>query len=119
MSFFIDAYRLGQVQEAKTDAIEAKVRADQAVDRLRDLEITVSHMALTCQAMWELLRELSDVTDAELLAKMKEVDLRDGKADGRMSPMIVQCPKCGKPSNTKHSQCMYCGAAIPKPHVFQ
>jgi hypothetical protein len=119
MSFIIDGYRLGQVQEAKTDAIEAKVRADQAVDRLRELETMVNHMALACQAMWELLRERVGITEAELLAKMKEVDLRDGAADGRMRPVIVNCPKCGKPTNTKHSQCMYCGAAIPKPHVFQ
>lgn len=119
MSLFLDGYNYGQIQEAKTDAIDAKVRADQAVNRLRELETTVSHMALACQAMWELLRERADVTDAELLAKMKEVDLRDGKADGRMRPAIVNCPNCGKPANTKHSQCIYCGAAIPKPHVFQ
>ena len=119
MSFIFDAYNYGQVQEAKTDAIDAKVRADQAVDRLRDLETTVNRMTLACQAMWELLRERVGINEAELLAKMKEVDLRDGTLDGRMTPVIVNCPKCGKPSNTKHSQCMYCGAAIPKPHVFQ
>jgi hypothetical protein len=119
MSFIFDGYNYGRIQEAKTDAIDAKVRADQAVDRLRELETTVNHMALACQAMWELLRERVGITEAELLARIKEVDLRDGAADGRMRPTTVYCPKCGKPSNTKHSQCMYCGAAISKPHVFQ
>ena len=119
MSMFFDGYNYGQIQEAKTDAIDAKVRADQAVNRLRELETTVNRTALACQAMWELLRERVGITEAELLAKIKEVDLRDGAADGRMRPVIVNCPKCGKPANTKHSTCMYCGAAIPKPHVFQ
>lgn len=117
MSLFVPSYPAGL--QANINASEAKVQAEQAVDRLRELEVTVSHMALACQAMWELLRERGGITDAELLAKIKEVDLRDGVADGRMRPVIVNCPKCGKPSNTKHSQCMYCGAAIPKPHVFQ
>jgi hypothetical protein len=119
MSFILGAYQYGQIQEAKTDAVQAKVQADQATDRLRELETTVNHMALACQAMWELLRERVGITEAELLARIKEVDLRDGTLDGRMTPVIVHCPKCGKPSNTRHSQCMYCGAAIPKPHVFQ
>lgn len=119
MSFIFDGYQYGRIQEAKNEAIDAKVRADQAVDRLRDLEATVNRTALVCQAMWELLRERVGITEAELLAKIKEVDLRDGAADGRMRPMAVNCPKCGKPSNTKHSQCIYCGAAIPKQHVFQ
>lgn len=117
MSLFVPGYQAGL--QANINANEAKVQADQAVDRMRELEVTVSHMALACQAMWELLRERASVTDAELLAKMKEVDLRDGSLDGRMRPVVVNCPKCGKPSNTKHSVCMYCGAAIPKPHVFQ
>jgi hypothetical protein len=117
MSLFVPGSSTGL--EANINASEAKVQAEQAVDRLRELEVTISHMALTCQAMWELLREHAGTTDAELLAKIKEVDLRDGVADGRMRPVVVNCPKCGKPSNTKHSVCMYCGAAIPKPHVFQ
>ena len=119
MSFIIDAYQQGQIAEAKTDAIQAKVEAAQYSDRVRELEITVNHMALACQAMWELLRVRVGITEEQLLAKIREVDLRDGTLDGRMTPVIVNCPKCGKPSNTKHSQCMYCGAAIPKPHVFQ
>jgi hypothetical protein len=117
MSLFVPGYQAGL--QANINASEAKVQADQAVDRMRGLEVTVNHMALACQAMWELLRERVGITEEELLAKIKEVDLRDGAADGRMRPVTVQCPKCGKPSSTKHSQCMYCGAAIPKPHVFQ
>jgi len=50
---------------------------------------------------------------------MTEVDLRDGTQDGRMTPVIITCPKCGKPSNSKNTRCMYCGAALAKPHVFQ
>jgi len=119
MSFFWQVYQQGQIQEAKTDAIEAKQQASQYSDRLRALEVQVNHMALACQAMWELLRERHGICEPELLAKMKEVDLRDGAQDDRMTPVLVKCPACGKPANSKSAKCMYCGAAIPKPHVFQ
>jgi len=109
----------GKSPRQKTDAITAKVTADQYADRLRELEFTINRMALGCQAMWELLRSRVGITEQELLAKMNEVDLRDGSQDGRMTPVPIACPQCGKPSNSRHSRCMYCGAALPKPHVFQ
>ena len=119
MSFIWQAYQQGQIAEAKTDAIEAKQQAIQYTDRVRALEAQVNHMALACQAMWELLRERTGIGEQELLAKMKEVDVRDGTPDGRMTPVLTKCPACGKPSNSKATVCIYCGAAVPKPHVFQ
>ena len=119
MSFTWDAYQQGQFAEVKTDAIEAKMQAAQYSDRVRALEVQVSHMALACQAMWEILREREGITETELLAKMKEVDLRDGAQDGRMTPVLTKCPACGKPSNSKNASCMYCGAVIPRRHVFE
>ena len=119
MSFVWQAYQQGQIAEAKTDAIEAKQQAAQYSDRVRALEVQVAHMALACQAMWEILRERTGISEVELLAKMKEVDLRDGAQDGRMSPVLINCPACGKPANSKTTRCMYCGATIPKQHVFQ
>jgi hypothetical protein len=119
MNFYYDLYRQGQIAEAKTYAIEAKTAADQSNDRMRELEFTVNRMALACQAMWELLRARSGITDDELLAKMHEVDLRDGIEDGRMTTKIIHCAKCGRPSNTRNARCMYCGAQLPRPSVFQ
>ena len=116
---YYDFYRMNQAVTAQTDAMKAKVTADQSADRVRELEFTVNRIALACQAMWELLRASSGVTDDELLAKMHEVDLRDGTEDGRMTTKIIYCAKCGKPSNTRHARCMYCGAELPRPSVFQ
>jgi len=119
MNFIWHAYQQGQIAEAKTDAIDAKQQAAQTSYRVRALETQVGHMALACQAMWELLRQRTGITEPELLAKMEEVDLRDGSPDGRMTPVLTKCPACGKPSNSKIASCIYCGAAIPKQHVFQ
>lgn len=109
----------GPNRRGKTDAIEAKQQASQYADRVHALEAQMAHVSLACQAMWEILRERTGISEADLLAKMKEVDMRDGTQDGRMSPVIIKCPACGKPANSKTTRCMYCGAAIPKQHVFQ
>jgi hypothetical protein len=119
MNFLLAGYQQGQIAEAKTDAIEAKMQAAQYSDRVHALEAQVNHMALACQAMWEILRDRFGVTEPELLAKINEVDLRDGARDGRMTPVQTTCAACGKPSNSKNASCMYCGAVLPKRHVFE
>ena len=50
---------------------------------------------------------------------MQEIDLRDGNADGRMTQRIVQCPACGAASNTRRPNCLMCGTALAKAHVFE
>jgi len=119
MSLFWQVHQQGQIAEAKTDAFEAKQQTAQFSDRVRSLEIQVAQTALACQAMWELLRERTGISEAELLAKIKEVDLRDGSQDGRMTTVPIKCPACGKPANSKMIRCLYCGVALPKQHVFQ
>jgi hypothetical protein len=119
MSYLWYAHQSGQIAEAKTDAAEAKTTTQQYADRVRELEFALGRTTLACQALWELLRARVGITEEELLAKMTEVDLRDGREDGRMTPVVIACPKCGKPSNTKNTRCLYCGAALQKPHVFQ
>jgi hypothetical protein len=60
-----------------------------------------------------------ETIDAELLAKISEIDLRDGVKDQKMTPRLTKCPGCGQTLSTKSSRCLYCGATVPKPHVFQ
>jgi len=119
MSILWETYRASDIVSAKTDAAEAKMSAQQYSERVRDLEYALGRTTLACQALWELLRARVGLTEDELLAKMTEVDLRDGVQDGRMTSVIITCPKCGRPSNSKNTRCMYCSAALVKPHVFQ
>jgi len=119
IDFMWNAYQQGQIAEVKTDAMQAKQDVAQYQERVRELEFAMGRTTLACQALWEILRSRFGLTEAELLAKINEVDLRDGKQDGRMTPMLISCPACGKPLNSKNSRCIYCCAAIQRPHVFQ
>ncbi len=104
----------GFIREA-VDSIEGqqasaeKIAAVSQKTEIQELREQVSRLALLNQAMWELVRERLQVTDADLEKAAQEVDLRDGVQDGRMSAHPLQCPRCKRVSNSRHKKCLYCG----------
>jgi rhomboid protease GluP len=38
-----------------------------------------------------------------------------------MAPRSITCPNCGRPTDARHSSCLWCGAPVPRPggHVLQ
>ena len=96
---------------------DAKVRG---IDHeLEHLHRRVERLALSCQAMWELLSEHTGITEEQLMARMEDIDFRDGSLDGKMKSGVMTCPTCKRRVNAKHSICMYCTHPIQKPHVFE
>ena len=49
------------------------------------------------RALFELFEETTGVLEARLKAKITEIDLRDGQADGRITPKAKRCPQCLHP----------------------
>lgn len=116
---FIDIYQQGQIGAAQEAAAEAQNRAQTAQELFLQMEKRVNHLALHCQAMWELLRERAEFSEDQLVAKVLEVDLRDGRNDGRISMQITDCPSCGRKTNSKRTSCVICGVELPKAHAFE
>ena len=85
------------------------------MSRQKNLEQEVRRLALMNQALWEVLRQRLGLTDEDLLRKVKEVDLRDGVEDGRMTEVGLECPTCGRVSSSKHWRCLYCGHQFERP----
>ena len=115
-----------------TGAVRAYDMADEAINNpppqaqrapsheaMEHLERRVNRLSLLCQSMWELLRERAEFTDDQLATKVLEVDLRDGRTDGRMATKITNCPSCGRKTNSKRANCVICGAELPKAHPFE
>lgn len=116
---FWEFYQQRMIHNADARAGRAEVRAENVGRTLDRLEDKVDALALTCQALWELLEERTNLTENELMAKMNEIDLRDGRADGRMGTGGQACPKCGRTLSRRRHTCMYCGEAVGKDHLFQ
>ena len=85
---------------------------------VRQLDDKVDRLALICRAMYELIRESSDISDEQLAAKVTEVDLRDGKADGKMTPQQKDCPECDAKICARFNRCLFCGYKDPSGDVF-
>lgn len=96
---------------ASFDAQAAKQTANQAQTTAGDLRDRLDRLALVCMAMWELMKA-SGLTEEQLQQKVKEIDLADGIADGRVSrtPEIAHCSKCGHVMSRRHVRCIYCGS---------
>lgn len=87
--------------------------------RLRDLAQTVRKMAVANQALLELLQEKTQLTDEELRLKIEEVDLRDGRKDGKLSAAPLICPKCGFNVTAGALSCQTCGAKLAPKYPFE
>jgi hypothetical protein len=80
---------------------------------LERVDSRVHRMVLMVEAMRELLQASGLFSEAQLKAKVEEVDLRDGKADGRnVQPVAQVCGQCGRTSAGQRKFCVYCGSDL-------
>ena len=111
MSFFWVA-RMGTSLAAASTAAEAKGDAQDAKRNAADIDARLDRALLACEAMWTLLRDKIGMTDVDLLKRINEIDLSDGKLDGKVRKSAVSCPSCGRTIARRFPKCMYCGQAI-------
>jgi hypothetical protein len=80
-------------------------------NRVEDLNERIDEFALILRGVWALLEE-GGVTTEQLMAKLEELDMQDGVADGRMRKGPVDCPSCDSRVAPGLSKCQFCGAVI-------
>lgn len=110
-NFFWDLYQHRQISSLREEVIRAR-HADNPRDRkFSELERRVDLLALTNMAMWSLIAGRLGVSDADLQAEMKRLDLADGVEDGKVNQPRA-CPDCGRTVARRVSRCIYCGANV-------
>ena len=121
-----EIYQQNKITSIKQTAERADRKAEKADRKVgnysSDNDETKRHLnrlSLACQAMWELLKENSDLNELDLENKILEVDLRDGKADRKITTRVLSCPSCGKNTNSKRNNCIMCGAPLSKSNQFE
>jgi len=107
-----------QISDAAHEAQRATDRAARLENELTQLRRKVDRFALTSQAMWELLKETTELNEEDLVKRMDEIDLRDGTPDGKIGTQVIECPECKRPVSSARDSCMYCGADIDRKHLF-
>src|SRR5690349_213164 len=108
LGFLFEPFRPTYSAGASAVDVSAKTEevSQQANRRIESLE-------LACAGLWELLKTKHGYTDAELVEAVREVDLMDGKLDGRVRMTDEVCPKCGHKLLSRRSpNCSWCGAEL-------
>ena len=96
--------------QAKEAADRSSRKTTETVSSVRDLEDRLDRLTLACMAMWSLLREKTGLTEEDLMERVNQIDLADGKEDGRLKLGVLKCAQCGRVMSQRHTRCLYCGA---------
>lgn len=117
-ALFLHMAQSRRINEAKNAARRGTAKALDAKRDVRYLEERLDRLTLVNMAMWSLLKEKVGVTEEELINRMVEIDISDRKADGKVTPDVRKCGKCGRTLAAKHRKCLYCGAADLRATAF-
>ncbi len=96
----------------QAEAADASREARAVRSSAREIETRLDRALMACEAMWSLVREKLEVTDLQLIDRINELDLSDGKLDGKVRKASVSCPSCGRTIARRFPNCMYCGQAV-------
>jgi DNA repair exonuclease SbcCD ATPase subunit len=118
-----DLLQQGQISQANATAESAKQDSANNAERLHKevlrLEAKMDRLAIITQGLWELLSEKTDLTEKDIEAKIAEIDIRDGRKDGKITGKPTTCPKCARTAHTRLRSCPYCGAELDKGHIVE
>jgi hypothetical protein len=94
-------------------AQRAVARSEGNVERVRTdlqfLEERVDRLTMIAAAMWTLLQKQTGLSDEHLRDRVQEIDLTDGRLDGKVRRDVSACPSCKRPIAPRHTRCIYCG----------
>lgn len=117
MELFMEADQYRRIYEAQTEASRVKRRTDQVDQRVDELERRTDRLSLACQALWEVLKEKTEIDDSTVYKKMEEIDLRDGRLDGKIGVTVLDCGQCGRRISSRRLLCIYCGFRNQSDHI--
>ena len=87
---------------------------------LEQMEQKIGLLSLICRSMWTFIQENHDISEKDLIDRIKEVDLMDGTADGQVHYRKVHlCRNCKRVINKKSNSCYYCGEEGSAETIFE
>ncbi len=76
------------------------------------IKCDIERLFMLTEALWTILKEQHGYTDDDLAGRIQEIDMRDGKLDGKVTQEKIRpdCPQCGRKLMGRNPVCLYCGA---------
>jgi type I site-specific restriction endonuclease len=104
--------RLGQLEKEKNQDSKAALLEE----RLQELEQRHEQLKLVTLAFWSLLRDHSGLLESDLRKYVEQIDLLDGKRDGKTARSLEKttCTGCSRTVIGTSTVCVYCGTPIKR-----
>ncbi|WP_432800183.1 hypothetical protein [Poriferisphaera sp. WC338] len=96
--------------DAAAQSARATSKANATAREQVQLEDRLERLSLVCMAMWSLIQDKTNLTEQDLLERVKMIDLMDGVEDGKATRTVSKCASCNRTMSQRHSRCLYCGA---------
>ncbi len=107
-------YSTIQSNLAASTAEGAQRDARDAKTSIEFLKCDVERLLMITEALWTFLKQQHGYTDDDLAKLVTEIDLRDGRLDGRVAPASPRlCPYCHHALGKARPLCYYCGKPVP------
>ncbi|MFH0911348.1 MAG: hypothetical protein V1918_07600 [Planctomycetota bacterium] len=105
---------MGENLSAQISARSAQEASQKAQTEIREFRADIERLLMTTEALWEMLKEEHGYTDEDLIKRLAEIDLRDGKIDGKVArtEAPAKCPECGRALARRRPFCIFCGTPI-------
>jgi hypothetical protein len=105
-----DVYQQGKIAGLGSLQADTGRRVTNTGDKLRELEQRYERMSLVTNALWQLLKAHTGLTDADLKKYVEKVDLADGVRDGKVTRNkgAMDCPKCSRRVLKSATVCAWC-----------
>jgi len=109
------ARNMAQANAAASSANDAARQAAQTRVQSEAIQFDVERLFMITEALWSILKQEHGYTDENLCQMIQEIDLRDGKLDGKVGKQQNPvCPSCERTLIGRHSRCLYCGTAVER-----
>ena len=112
---FYPSLSIGRALDATAQSTSpgAGAEARKAVSEVENLKYDVERLLIITEALWTILKEQHGYDDNELIRRVAEIDLRDGKLDGKLTKEPpTECPHCHRTMIKRRPYCMYCGKPV-------
>ncbi len=110
------ARQMARAHRAQLAGEMAQRTASDVRTQNESIQFDIEKLFMITEALWEILKHQHGYTDDQLVEMIQDIDLRDGKLDGKVAKSAERptCPECGRTIMRNQARCLYCGADAPQ-----
>lgn len=99
--------------------LDAARAATDATARIVKLEQRYEQLRLINMALWNLLKDRLQLSDADLAAHVDALRAEAATVGQDRNPELIECTKCRRKIPAKSATCLYCGAQTASAGTFK